>query len=243
MKRKSHFHFKHFSLNDDRCSMKVGTDAVLLGAWFDITNARRILDIGAGSGLIALMAGQRTNSNITIDAVEIEVQDAGQASENVANSPWAAKIVVHQGDIRQFKTTEGYDIIVSNPPFFINSLPPPDRRRQVARHTTSLDYDTLISNAKRLLKQDGKFNVILPSTEGLLFLQDARRHGMHCSRQYGFRTRTDKPVERWLLEVGQAESKVDTGDIVLYENGQRWSDHYRQLTSEFYLESQHAVAK
>lgn len=235
MKRKTHFHFKQFSMRHDQCTMKVGTDAVLLGSWVKVLPGGSILDIGTGSGVIALMLAQRTPRAVRIDAVEIEERDAGQAGTNFIQSPWPDRLSIHHVPIQSFFPAERYDIIVTNPPYFINSHRPPDGRRFTTRHTVSLDHPTLIAVVLRLLKESGSFNVILPDTEGRLFIQLAACSGLFCSRKYAFRTRSNKPVERWLLEFQRKETTSDTGEVLLYDQGLQWSQDYISLTGEFYL--------
>ncbi len=234
MKRKTYFHFKQFSVRHDRCTMKVGTDAVVLGSWATVDKAKSILDIGTGSGVIALIAAQR-KSDARIDAVEIETQNVEQARENVLNSPWAEKISVHNISVQEFQPTYSYDVIISNPPYFNNSQLPPDQRRHQSRHTVSLDYESLLASVKRMLNPDGRFNVILPFTEGLQFIALADEYELFCSRQYSFKTRADKPIERWLLEFSFRELAKEEGEILLYEKGLVWSDAYIRLTRDFYI--------
>src|SRR5579859_709466 len=131
--------------------MKVGTDAVLLGAWVSVAGAKRILDIGTGCGVIALMLAQRTNDDAIINAVEIEAADARQAKDNVLKSPWLKKVTVHQKAIQAFDIGERFDLIVSNPPYYVNSLLPPARARAQARHGKSLTAEELIDQSLRLL--------------------------------------------------------------------------------------------
>ena len=231
----THFHFKQFSVRHDRCSMKVGTDGVLLGAWADVSDATDLLDIGTGSGVIALMLAQRTSPDTHIEAVEIEEEDATQANENVTASPWPGKVNVHHKPVQTFHSDRCYDLIVSNPPFFINSQKPPGDRRTRTRHTTSLDYETLLNSVVTLLNESGRFNVVLPFTEGLHFIELAQRVGLYCTRKYSFRTRAEKPIERWLLEFSKHATKTEEGEILLYSNDLNWSDGYKQLTREFYL--------
>jgi tRNA1Val (adenine37-N6)-methyltransferase len=233
----THFHFQQFSVRHDHCSMKVGTDAVLLGAWINIHGASTLLDIGTGSGVIALMLAQRTahQQAALIDAVELEATDAAEALENAAHSPWAARLRVHHTSIQQFQSSMAYDVVVSNPPFFNNSLMPPAERRGQTRHTITLDHRSLIHEAVRLLAPQGTFNVILPVTEGNQLITVARQAGLHVSRQYAFRTRREKPVERLLLEFAKLPVPIEEGEILLYGQGQEWDDSYRKLTEAFYL--------
>ncbi|SHH73317.1 tRNA1Val (adenine37-N6)-methyltransferase [Chryseolinea serpens] len=240
MKRKTHFQFKQFEVQHDRSTMKVGTDAVLLGAWAHVANATRILDIGTGSGIIALMAAQRTPSTTQIDAVEIEGQDAAQAAENFLASPWSERLHIHVAPIQDYPPSPPfhpylYDVILSNPPFFINSQEPPNKRRHEARHTVTLDHASLLAAADRLLQPQGTLNVVLPYTEGLQFIDLAKQHGFFCTRQYSFRTREGKPIERWLLEFSRKERATETGEILLYKEKLEWSDSYVELTRDFYL--------
>lgn len=231
----THFHFKQFSIRHERSTMKVGTDGVLLGAWTNIEHAVHLLDIGAGSGLIALMLAQRTSKEALIDAVEIEDQDAQQAEENVAQSPWPEKIRIHKMAIQDFSSHKQYDVIVSNPPYFSNSHEPPDKRRHQTRHTVLLSFTDLLVSVQRLLKPDGRFNVVLPYTEGLHFITLASNYGLHCSRQWSFRTRAEKPIERWLLEFTTHDTLSETGAVLLYKEKDEWSDSYKALTKDFYL--------
>ena len=215
--------------------MKVGTDAVLLGAWVNVMHANRILDIGTGSGVIALMLAQRSSENVHIDAVEIEHQDAMQAKENISNSPWPNRISVYEVPIQQFSSEVKYDLIASNPPYFKNSFQPPDKKRLHTRHTVSLDFPELLSFVARLLKPHGRFSVILPYTEGLEFIDLAKQHTLFCSRQWSFRPREEKPIERWLLEFQFQSSEKEEGEIVHYKEADQWTEDYKVLTKDFYL--------
>ncbi len=232
----THFHFKQFSIAHDRCTMKVGTDGVLLGAWASIDNAKTILDIGTGSGVIALMLAQRTPADALIHAVELEQSDAQQAQENVAHSPWPDKVKIFPSAIQQFAGDALYDLIVSNPPYFINSQEPPDKRRLQTRHTVMLSFAELLSAVTRLLKPEGTFQVILPYTEGLQFIDLASQHNLYCTRQWSFRTRATKPVERLLLAFARIPARNrDTGEVLLYSHNTVWDDSYTNLTRDFYL--------
>lgn len=232
-----YFHFKQFSVRHDRCSMKVGTDGVLLGAWANVEGAKTILDIGTGSGVIALMLSQRSATDTTIDAVEPAADDALQAKENAAASPWVGKIHIHQLPIQLYVTDSRYDLIVSNPPYFNNSQKPPDERRVTTRHTTTLDYDTLLDSVNLLLTGEGVFDIILPYSEGLAFIALARSKKLYPGRQTAFRTRTGKPVERWLLEFTRHEVLSKEEEILLYKSGLEWSERYIELTRDFYLKA------
>lgn len=235
MKGKSHFHFKQFSVAHDRCVHKVGTDAVLLGAWVNVDSARRVLDVGTGSGVIALMLAQRAANDVAIDAVEIDSTDAAQAVENVNASPWAEKISVHQLPIQEFRPGGSYDLIVSNPPYFVNSHLPPERRRTRARHTEDLTFDLLLTCATSLMKKTGRLAVVLPPVEGEQFSALATGKGLYAVRRCAFRSRAHKAVERFLMEFSYEEKEMVEESLTLYAEGDTWSDEYRALTGAFYL--------
>ena len=235
MKSGTHFHFKQFSVRHDKCAMKVGTDAVLLGAWVDVSDVRRILDIGTGSGVIALLLAQRTGSSTRIESVEIEKEAARQAAENFGNSPWRSRLEVHQLAVQDFFPSCRFDLIATNPPYFNRSLEPSDNRRRHVRHTVTLNYEELLSAVDRLLTSDGRFNLILPFQEATLFSDVALQYGLACSRRYNFRTRKEKPNERVLMEFSRGTQSVETGEILLYNEGVEWSSTYRLLISDFYI--------
>ena len=215
--------------------MKVGTDAVLLGAWVDLSNTQRVLDIGTGSGIIALMMAQRSSGLADIEAIEPDTESARQAKENILNSPWKGKISVHETSLQNYNTTFLFDLIVSNPPFFVNSQLPPQVRRSNARHTQNLSHQELIHHIIRLLAPHGRFAVILPTEEGLQFQTLALAHQLHVRRQLSFFSRDSKPQERWLFEFSFEQGKKLTETLVLHAEGEAWSDAYQQLTREFYL--------
>jgi tRNA1Val (adenine37-N6)-methyltransferase len=230
------FRFKQFSIRHDRCAHKVGTDGVLLGAWVDSSDAKRILDVGTGSGVIALMLAQHSGQDTHLDAIDISAEDCAQAKENVAASPWSTKVEVKNISFQEFES-KPYDLIVSNPPFFINSARPPIEGRTRARHTESLPQEEFLENAKRLLTLNGKLCLILPVTEGKKFLTLATTTGWFCTRLCEFRSRTNKPVERLLIQLQTSDLPLIKEFIVLYENetGEEWSAEYKKLTREFYL--------
>ncbi len=164
MARNSFFQFKQFRIEQERCAMKVCTDACAFGAWANISNAKRILDIGTGTGLLSLMAAQR-NPIALIDAIEIEKDAAEQASENIQNSPFSNQIRVFQTAIQDFNPGYLYDSILINPPFYQNDLRSFDERINQAHHATSLTFDELLESIERLLKNEGAWHVLLPIEE------------------------------------------------------------------------------
>ena len=157
------FKFKRFTVYHDRCAMKVGTDGVLLGAWTDVEGVRSVLDVGTGTGLIALMLSQRCDA--AVQAIDIDEDAVIQARENVKNSPWPEQIEVRQEDVREFAETCGrrFDLIVSNPPYFTEKVMCPEQRRNAARHTEGLAFSELAAAVSALLAEQGRFSVVLPS--------------------------------------------------------------------------------
>lgn len=230
------FTFKKFSVVDDLATMKVGTDAVLLGAWAPVDSAKTILDIGTGSGVISLILAQRTTDDTTIDAVELQEMDARQASENIAKSPWPGKIQVFNTDIKDFMPMRTYDLIVCNPPFFAHSLLPPSAERSKARHQQTLTPDDLITHAHRLLSTNGRLCIIMPAVEGEWFIHTALTRRLFLQHFTRFYTRVGKPQERSLLLFGMKPGIPKEDSLTLYAAGDQWSSEYQQLTLDFYLE-------
>lgn len=230
-----YFHFKKFSVRHDRSGMKVGTDGALLGAWTDVRQITQVLDIGTGTGVIALMLAQRASESVTVDAVEIDDQTYADAQENIAASPWHDRVHLHHTAIQNFNPKTKFDLIVTNPPYFQKSYKPPTAQRETARHTEHLTFDEILNIAEKLLTPNGRLNLILPYTEGLQFIDLANHKGLYCTRKWIFRTRENKPVERFLLEFRWDKKDLDEGEILLYSSGEDWSGGYKELMREFYL--------
>jgi tRNA1Val (adenine37-N6)-methyltransferase len=230
------FRFKQFSIQDDGAAMKVGTDAVLLGAWCPVGNAKRLLDIGTGSGVIALMLAQRSAPDAHIDAVERSAEDAAQAAENVRQSPWPDKVTVVHGAIQDYLAAQPYDVIVCNPPFFSQSLLPPGTRRREVRHDTHLSRQDLLGAIGRWLHPAGTASIVLPPVEAADFTREAVAQGLHLVRVTHFHTRLTKPAERHLMDFARATvSRPEKQDLVLYAGENIQSSAYRDLTADFYL--------
>lgn len=229
------FCFKQFHIHHDRCAMKVGTDGVLLGAWSETDTAHHILDIGTGTGLIALMLAQRSKHNAHIDAIEIDFDAYQQAVENVNNSVWHRQINVHHTSLQQFQPSLKYDLIVSNPPYFVKSLKAPDQQRNISRHTDELPYTAIIDSCTRLLHPKGRLCLILPLSEGIIFKQMAEKANLFCSKKINVRHKLSKPIERLLLEFSFHTLPCQEEDLILFDEEGKRSKMYHQLVSAFYL--------
>lgn len=235
------FRFKQFVVHDDHCAMKVGTDGILLGAWADGDRPRHILDIGCGSGLIALMLAQRYPA-AKIDAVDIDSGACHQAGENFCDSPWNERLRVSHADIRDFAANSDhihrYSLIVSNPPWFQDSLKSGDAARDRARHADTLMSRELLRAVDTLLAVDGRFSVILPADLSPEFLLLASREGFHCHRACSVRPKADLTPKRCLMELRRTEHPkgLEPTELIV-ENDERhdYTQAFRELTREFYL--------
>lgn len=256
------FRFKQFEIEQDRCAMKVGTDGVLLGAWAQ--GGRRILDIGSGTGLISLMMAQRF-PEAEVVGIDMDADACGQARENVMASPFRDRVEIECCRLQDFggaseaaeasgtaevlkadggasETAEGlkaagvFDAIVSNPPFFVDSLKNPDSKRTMARHTDSLPFRDLFAGVKRLLSDDGIFSAIVPVEVVEQFVAESCILGFYLIRKCGVKTVERKQSKRFMLSfakhrISPYEEHVET---MMDSQGNR-SEWYRKITEEFYL--------
>lgn len=227
------FHFKRFDVFHDRCAMKVGTDGVLLGAWVNLKDEIRILDAGTGTGLIALMLAQRSKAEIV--AIEIDRSGFEQATENVARSPWAERIKVIHDDLRIYKSSEKFDLIVSNPPYFRNSLKAPLKVRTQARHDESLTWDQLVEKAASMLNPLGRLAVIIPF-EGFTFFESiCIQNKLYLKRKCEVLTKPGKQPKRLLLEFSHESLPTEYSCFALGNSDNSRTSAYSDLTSDFYL--------
>jgi tRNA1Val (adenine37-N6)-methyltransferase len=234
----NYFKFKQFTIYQDGSAMKVGTDGVLLGAWADVVDAKRVLDIGTGTGLIAIMLAQRTTNDVVVDAVEIDPSAYQQAVDNFRDCPWSSKLTVENISFQDFcaDKSEVYDIIVSNPPYFMNGLNAKGEARTQARNADSLPFEEFLSGSRKLLSPEGRLSVILPIEEGEYFERLARLEGFSLARKISVLPNPGKPAKRYLLEFSMQDAIAEYAELTV-ENGQRhvYSPEYIELTKEFYL--------
>lgn len=220
--------------------MKVGTDGVLLGAWADATEAANILDIGTGTGLIAIMLAQRAPL-ANIHAVEIDEEASAQATENMLKSPWADRLTCINASIQDFakQSRQRYDLIVSNPPFFSGGTFSNSQDKNSVRHTVKLPHGDLLAAVRSLLTPTGKFCMILPHMEGLRFREMANNYGIFCSKMVEVLPKLGKPIERLLLQFELHVKPIEKSQLVIHEGdgANDWTADYRKLTGEYYLKS------
>lgn len=227
------FQFKQFTVWHDKCAMKVGTDGVLLGAWTSIESAKSILDIGTGTGLVALMLAQRSKASIV--ALEIDASAAEQAQENVARSPWQNRIEVINKDFKQFVPGSKFDAIVSNPPYFVDSLNCPDKQRNSARHNSDLTYNELFKGVFNILSSDGLFTIVIPTDAEKQVKEMALAYAMYSVRQLYVITKPGNPPKRTLISFSFHNKKCTTEQLLTEIARHQYSEEYIRLTQEFYL--------
>ena len=231
-----YFQFKQFTVHQKRCAMKVGTDGTLLGAWAQVpTASSRILDIGTGTGLIALMMAQRF-PQASVLGIDIDKDAVCQAQGNVSISPFSSRINIQEKNVLNFNDTEGFDAIVSNPPYFVNALVCPDQQRTMARHTISLTFEGLMESAFRLLKPDGLFSLVIPTESRSQLETEAHINGFFLSRVCLIRTTPNKQPKRQLIELTKHPvNKLNIEEGIIEDSPNNRSIWYQQLTQDFYI--------
>ena len=226
------FHFQHFSLNHSQSSMKVGTDAVLLGAWLPVPeNCKHILEIGSGCGVISLMLAQRTTANIT--GIDMDEKSVKEAQKNAENSPWKNRVQFVQETAQEFaqKTTQKFDLIVSNPPFFENSLKSPKTNKNLAKHTDTLPLSTLIQTINILLSDTGQTGIILPFVAAEKFEILALNHHLYATKKTSIFPTPTKKANRMLMLFERAAKPCEEDSLVIRDNG--YTDEYKGLVGEY----------
>jgi tRNA1Val (adenine37-N6)-methyltransferase len=233
------FKFKQFEVSQDQCTMKVNTDGILLGAWSDLGGKATALDIGTGTGIIALMLAQR-NSLLNVHSIEIEDKSFRQAKINLTQSPFAARMdCIHQSIQDYAKwTNHKYDLIVSNPPFFSGGTFSINENKASVRHTLKLSHTDLLSSVKILLNEGGHFDVILPFIEGLRFVEIAAKYDFGAVRMTEVNSKANKNIERLLIRLEQKyKGDCDVSSLVIYQSdvANDYTDEMIQLTKDFYV--------
>lgn len=238
------FRFKQFTVWHDRCAMKVGTDGVLLGAWCPLPSQKqnrvRVLDIGVGSGLIALMLAQRLHQRedlFSVLGIDIDCDAVEQSHINFQQSPWKNNLTSQACRLQDMQTEHAFNLIVSNPPYFQDSLKNPNAQRATARHTDTLSYAELIAHSARLLQEDGILALILPIEAEQEILTLAADHALHPTHITYVHSKPGKPAKRILIALSPISDSRCPMTETMYiesENTPR-SDEYKELTKDFYL--------
>lgn len=227
------FRFKQFSVADNKCAMKVGTDAVILGAWANVCKAETILDIGTGCGLIALMVAQRSSAQIT--AIDIDESASIQCKENFLASLWNERLDTVHGSVQQFNPDNRFDLIVCNPPFFKNALKPPDAQRNIARHNDKLSFESLLASVDRLLNDNGTFAFILPIDEAHQVITLGVAHQLFPNRCCTVMPREGKSSNRLIVELSRIVSEIERETLTIRDQNNQYTLQYKEFTKDFYL--------
>lgn len=231
------FQFKEFNVRQDKCAMKVGTDGVLLGAWVKIPEeAASILDIGTGTGLIALQLAQRSAAE-NIDALEIQADAFEQAVENFENSSWSDRLYCYHASVQEFQNEidDKYDLIVSNPPYFKGSPKGSKTSRSVARHNELLNFDDLLKATDSLLSQQGSCAFVIPFSDEKNFISTASSHGLFPNDITRVRGHALSPFKRSMIQLSRKASDVKIEVLTLETERHVYTDEYRELVTDFYL--------
>jgi len=231
------FQFKEFSIDQDRCAMKIGTDGVLLGAWTSVQDPYSILDIGAGTGILALMLAQRSDAE-QIDALEIDEDAYEQCVENFENSSWANRLFCYHAALDEFTEEmkdEKYDLIISNPPFYTEDYKSGDTARNMARFAEALPFEELIKFASELLSDEGSFAVIIPYSVEEYFLKLSEKVNLFPNRITRVRGTEKTPVKRSLLQLSFTETSFSSDELILVESRHQYTQDYQKMVAPFYL--------
>ncbi len=230
------FHFQQFSLYHHRSTMKVGTDAVLLGIWTNIDRVEEVLDIGTGCGIIPLLLAARS-AKIKIDAVELDAGSFREAAENFRHSPFASRLHAFHSDINRFVPGGGkkYNLIISNPPFFINDQRPEHEGRKLARHTDTLHYDELVAVALRFMQPGGYLSVVLPYRESKIFLKIAEEAGLNVQRQMLIFPKPCREPNRVNLLLGTSASVSVMEKFIIRDEKGSFTTQYVDMVKNYYL--------
>jgi tRNA1Val (adenine37-N6)-methyltransferase len=232
------FTFKKFRVNQDRNVMRVGTDAVILGSWTNPGNAERILDVGTGTGLLALMMAQRSEAEV--HAVDIEEEAFEQARENFILSPWNERLIAHHLSLQHYSVIcqDRYDLVISNPPYFLHAHKGHSETRNLARHLDrGLNIPDLCNCVRSLLKPEGRFCVIFPPKEAVKFMEYAETHGLYVNRLTRVKTKPGKEVKRMLMELEMERKEMQVDELIICDQDMNFTEKYLKLTADFYLNS------
>lgn len=233
----SPFKFKQFTIEQDRCAMKIGTDSVLLGAWTSLSHQpNSILDIGAGTGILSLMMAQRSEAQI-IDAIELEDEAYEQCTDNFENSPWSDRLFCYHASLDEFTTEidDTYDLIICNPPYFSEDFKSKNNQRDKARFQDAMPFDQLIESVNKLLHQNGKFSVVIPISEERNFINLAKLAGLFPERILHVKGNPESKIKRSLIQFSMEDKLTSHSDLAIETERHVYTDEYINLTKDFYL--------
>ncbi|MCX6327264.1 MAG: methyltransferase [Bacteroidia bacterium] len=233
-----YFSFKQFTIHQDKSAFKVGTDGVLLGASADVSGVKKILDIGSGTGLIAIMLAQRSDAKIV--AIEPDNESFIQICDNVSLCKWSSRIKVEHTDLQNYYPgEEKFDLIVTNPPYFTDSLKNPDPRKSATRHNDSLTSDEILKGVSRLMEDEGRLQLIMPYVEGNIFIAEAQKYGLYCNNILKIKPLPTSEIRRLILTFTRDRMKMSEKFLTI-EHGIRheFTKEYINLTKDFYLKFQ-----
>ena len=231
------FQFKKFTVNQDRCAMKIGTDGVLLGAWCPIeNNPFSVLDIGAGTGILSLMLAQRSNAE-QIDAIEIDENAFEQCVENFESSPWSNRLFCFHAGLDEFidEPEDEYDIIISNPPFYTEDYKTDNEQRDLARFADALPFEDLVEAANLLLSENGIFAVIIPHKEEETFIALAKEWDLFPFKITRVKGTPTTEIKRSLLAFSRIRKKTEIDELIIETARHQYTEEYISLTKDFYL--------
>jgi len=236
MGRNNYFQFKQFIIQQEKSAMKVNTDGVLLGAWTNVTGAKTVLDIGAGTGLISLMIAQRTEAIIT--GIEIEKNAADEAAQNVKNSKWCDRVSIQHISFQDFVATakNKFDLIISNPPFFSNGVKNTNPHLSMARHNHLLPFEDIINGSKMLLSKNGMLSLILPAGSANEFIEKALFRNLFLSRLTEVKPFPDSKPNRCLMEFRKVQGALQKTEMLVFDETRKdYSKEFKTLARDFYL--------
>lgn len=234
------FHFKKFTIHQDKTAMKIGTDGILLGAWCSLeVNPNKILDVGSGTGVISLMLAQRSNS-IIIDSVEIENDAYEQSVENFERSDWADRLFCYHSSFNDFANElkeegETYDLIVSNPPFYTDKIEKVNRARSKARSTSSLSFVELIIGVSKILSKQGSFTTIIPFKEEIKFIETAKQNNLFLNKICRVKGNNISDIKRTLLTFSFYKTQLNKNNLTIETSRHLYTDEYINITKDFYI--------
>jgi tRNA1Val (adenine37-N6)-methyltransferase len=234
---KAPFKFKQFGVNQDRCAMKIGTDAVLLGAWASIEQQPfSILDIGAGTGILALMLAQRSQAEI-IDAIEIDDLAYEQCVDNFEQSPWGDRLFCYHASLDEFveEIEDQYDLIVCNPPFYSEDYKTTSSQRDMARFQDAMPFEHLLESVSILLSKNGVFTVVIPFNEEVRFIETAQKFNLFPNKMLHIKGNPDSDIKRSLIEFSFHESETSIKSLIIEIERHQYTQDYVNLTKYFYL--------